>query len=781
MGAVAVWGDFEVHLDRLLGRGGMGSVYRAWQKSLGRWTAVKVLDTARNSDTILAQGFLQKFKVEIAALAKLNDPRIVTIIQAGENEGRCWFAMELLEGRTLEARLGDVDLLSETEARRIGAEIARGLGAAWKAGIVHRDVKPGNVFLLQDGSVKIADFGLARSEALGRTRLTDAGAFACTPAYASPEQIEGKATDHRADIYSLGCVLYEMATQRPPFLCDSHLETFTKHKYQKPASIVALNPAVSADYEEIVLRCLEKHPDDRWGSYEELVDALSRPKKPVAEPATPPPPPAASRGNPRGLAAAAVAGLAVLIWILAAVFGAEAPPSVQGGVAARVPEPLVPPLPKAPEAVVAPAAPPVMEKPAPHRASEGELAYLERLFAVSRATLAARSAYDFAGAEARLKEIEGEPAASAWAKERAAAELERVRAAAKAFPAGPLFKAGAELTVLLRDGRTLRGRVLDETAEAARWELEDGRRISFPRSSIAPATFPTGREPKARAGAGDAAGVWSDLGEPHTAGLLDQAIEEALRAAEGGDFRILRALKPAKAIRESMEPVLGTRLRLLDEERAAAELREKGSLAELLLEKPLSRAARRSASELLEAFLRSLPEDADTELVGEVPWGTWEPDTFQAPGGSARFDAAGRAYVLAAPRPGQVVLIKKPFEGARQGYRVAFRFPSPEDAPALLVAITFSRWIEIGPGGALLKAADEGKPARTLKRVELGRRVDGGRLVVAPSGGLTLVWLDDRFLFALPAAEFAHEAGMQLGGAGGSVRIESIRVRDRSR
>jgi serine/threonine-protein kinase len=125
VGAVTIWGDFEVHLDKLLGRGGMGSVYRAWQKSLGRWVAVKVLDTAKSTDTLLVEGFLQKFKVEIAALAKLNDPRIVSIIQAGENEGRCWFAMELLEGRTLEARLGDSDLLNEAEARRLGGEVAR--------------------------------------------------------------------------------------------------------------------------------------------------------------------------------------------------------------------------------------------------------------------------------------------------------------------------------------------------------------------------------------------------------------------------------------------------------------------------------------------------------------------------------------------------------------------------------------------------------------------------------------------------------------------------------
>jgi serine/threonine protein kinase len=785
VGAVTVWGDFEVHLDQLLGRGGMGSVYRAWQKSLGRWVAVKVLDTARNTDTVLAQGFLQKFKVEIAALAKLNDPRIVSIIQAGENEGRCWFAMEFLEGRTLEARLGDSDLLSETEARRIGAEIARALGSAWKAGIVHRDIKPGNIFLLKDGAVKIADFGLARSDALGRTRLTDAGAFACTPAYASPEQIEGRATDHRSDIYSLGCVLYEMVTQRPPFLSDSPLETFSKHKFHKPASIVALNPAVSEDYEGIVLHCLEKHPDDRWGDYDELIDALQRPMRtaPESKPASSTQPRPAHSRRRRGLGVAALAGLAVFAWILTTVLRADVPPEVGRAADLRGPEPLVPPLPPKPQEViaVAPPSPAVLEKPVAHRPSAEELAMLEKVLALSRGTLAARSAYDFASAEARMEELERALQTTPWIRERAAAELERLRAAAKAFPPGPLFKAGVEATVLLRDGRSLRGRVVDESAAEVRLEVGDGRRVALPRSSITPSTFAAGREPMVRAAAGDAIGVLGDLGEPHAAGVTDQAIEEALRAAGAGEFQPLRGLKIPKPRREALEPVLEARFRLLDEERAAVELKENGAIAELLLEKPLSRAAARTAAETLAAFLGSLPAGGDAELVGEIPWGTWEPDTAQAPGASARYDAANRAYVLMVRRAGEAVWLKKPFDGARKGYVVDFRFPAPGDAPSLAAAITFTRWIEISPGGAVVKAVDEGKPARTVKRMETGRRIEGGRLTVLPMEGLTGVWLDDRFLFALPAPEYAHEAGMQLGAVGGAVRIESIRVKDRSR
>src|SRR5882672_446537 len=127
---IASWGDFEVHFDGLLGRGGMGSVYRAWQRSVGRWVAVKVLESPRGVDPELQQGILQKFQIEIHALAKLNDPRIVTILQSGEDEGRLWFAMELIDGDTVEKRLTDQGAVAEEEAARVGIEVARALDAA---------------------------------------------------------------------------------------------------------------------------------------------------------------------------------------------------------------------------------------------------------------------------------------------------------------------------------------------------------------------------------------------------------------------------------------------------------------------------------------------------------------------------------------------------------------------------------------------------------------------------------------------------------------------------
>ncbi|HXG62274.1 MAG TPA: serine/threonine-protein kinase, partial [Planctomycetota bacterium] len=276
MGEPSVWGDFEVHEDSLLGRGGMGAVYKARQRSLNRWVAVKVFDPAR-VDPALAPGFLEKFRIEIQALARLRDPRIVTIHQAGENDGRVWFAMELIDGETVEERLSREGAFPEREAARVGAEVARALEAAFREGIVHRDVKPGNIFLLRDGSVKLADFGLARSPAFAPTALTDAQAVACTPAYTAPEEAEGGAsTDPRSDLYSLGCVLYEMATERPPFVGTTPMETLVKHATEPPRPPRALNPAISREFEEIVLRCLAKDPAGRYGSPGALAAALEK-------------------------------------------------------------------------------------------------------------------------------------------------------------------------------------------------------------------------------------------------------------------------------------------------------------------------------------------------------------------------------------------------------------------------------------------------------------------------------------------------------------------------
>lgn len=371
MDTVAVWGDFDIHFDSVLGRGGMGSVYRAWQRSVGRWVAVKVLHAAPSFDADLQQGFLQKFQVEIQALARLNDPRIVTILQAGENDGRLWFAMELIDGETVEKRLSDRGAFDEEEAARIAIEVARALEAALRQKIIHRDVKPANIFLLRDGSVKLADFGLARSVELARTRLTDLDAVACTPEYASPEQADGRAADHRSDLYSLGCVLYEMVTERPPFTGESPMATLYKHASEPPTPPRLLNPKLSPQIETVIRRCLEKDAADRFPGYTDLIDALL----PPTEPMFPAIRPVVVEPSPGWIwPVAAAAGLTLLAIILVAIFKAEgSPPPPPAGVRApaRVDPLLAPraapgddPTPPTPKAEP-PNLPPPREEPRP--------------------------------------------------------------------------------------------------------------------------------------------------------------------------------------------------------------------------------------------------------------------------------------------------------------------------------------------------------------------------------------------------------------------------------
>jgi len=272
--------DERYRIDGEVGRGGMAIVYRARDTRDERPVALKVLRAATSADGSA------RFRREIALGAQLVHPRILPLLDSGECDDRLWYTMPLVTGESLGARLRREGKLPIPEAVRILREIAEGLGFAHALGIVHRDLKPDNV-LLAGGHAVIADFGVAKAVFVathGDTTTagspdirTATGVGVGTPAYMAPEQAAGeRSIDHRADLYALGVIAYELLTGVPPFTGTSRQALVTAHLAQRPASLSAHRRDVPAALDALVMRLLEKRATNRPGSAAEVIEALAR-------------------------------------------------------------------------------------------------------------------------------------------------------------------------------------------------------------------------------------------------------------------------------------------------------------------------------------------------------------------------------------------------------------------------------------------------------------------------------------------------------------------------
>jgi serine/threonine-protein kinase len=268
--------DATYTLERELGGGGMSRVFVAEERRLGRKVVIKVLplDLAGAIST-------ERFEREIQLAARLQHPHIVPILAAGDASGLPFYTMPFVQGETLRDRMAREGRLPLADALRIAAEVADALACAHGAGVMHRDIKPENV-LLSAGHAMVADFGIAKAISASRTRadgdagLTQLGTSLGTPAYMSPEQAAGESElDGRTDVYSLGCVLYEMLAGRPPFTGPNASSVIAKRFMETPALLRTVDGSIPADVERIAARAIAREPDDRYATAHELLRALA--------------------------------------------------------------------------------------------------------------------------------------------------------------------------------------------------------------------------------------------------------------------------------------------------------------------------------------------------------------------------------------------------------------------------------------------------------------------------------------------------------------------------
>ena len=334
-------------LLELLGRGGMGQVRRAWDSSLGRPVAVKLL-ALDEADPAAAE----RFRREAQTTARLNDPNIVTVFDTGTDGNTAFLVMELLPGPSLQDRLAQEGPLPIADAAAVGVQAAAALAAAHAAGVVHRDIKPANIAYSGSGQIKVLDFGIARliESTTALTRLTQTATVIGSAAYLSPEQARGAPVGPQTDLYALGCVLFALLTGTPPFTGDTPLQVCSQHLHAQPPDLAAIRPGCPPPLTALIGELLAKDPAARPPGAAAVRDRLtSALGSAAATTPGPQPPPAATptryqtevlaappkladrmRADPRRwVAAAAAAAAAVLAAVLAIALTGGAPGTIQ--------------------------------------------------------------------------------------------------------------------------------------------------------------------------------------------------------------------------------------------------------------------------------------------------------------------------------------------------------------------------------------------------------------------------------------------------------------------
>ncbi|MDC3010262.1 PASTA domain-containing protein [bacterium] len=259
-------------ITQLLGEGGMSYVYKAIDKQLQRTVAIKTL----KPNYVEQEKFVERFKREAQTAANLNHPNIVQIFDWGIGD-EPFFVMEYIEGNTLTSIIANKRTISMNDILFIGAQVSSGLQAAHSKGLVHRDIKPGNIMITPEGKVKVTDFGIVSLQN-EESDITKTGSILGTASYISPEQAQGKPVSKESDLYSLGTVLYELITGRPPFEGDTPIATATKHITDKPEKLSTYRADIPKGIENAVLKLLHKYPKDRFKNAEDLRAVLLQQK-----------------------------------------------------------------------------------------------------------------------------------------------------------------------------------------------------------------------------------------------------------------------------------------------------------------------------------------------------------------------------------------------------------------------------------------------------------------------------------------------------------------------